>query len=126
MCFDPIYPEIDMSDFKECDWKIFYGDVKEAVPPGAPVVRGKEVDLRLYVDSDHAGEHLTRRSHTGFFIFLNMAPVIWFSKRQPTVETSVFGRGVRRDEEWHGDPQGTSLQVTYDGRPVIWAIIRIW
>ena len=91
MCFDPTYPEIDMSDFKECDWKTFYGDVKEAVPPGAPVVRGKEVDLRLYVDSEHAGEQLTRRSRMGFFIFLNMAPVIWFSKRQPTVETSVFG-----------------------------------
>jgi len=27
-------------------------------------------------------------SRTGF---LNMAPVVWFSKRQPTVETSVFG-----------------------------------
>ena len=91
MCFDPTYPKIDMNDFKECDWKTFYGDAKEAVPPGAPEARGKEVDLRLYVDSDHAGEQLTRRSRTGFFIFLNMAPVIWFSKRQPTVETSVFG-----------------------------------
>lgn len=91
MCFDPTYPNIDMSDFKECDWKTFYGDAKEAIPPGAPVARGKEVDLRLYVDSDHAGEQLTRRSRTGFFIFLNKAPVIWFSKRQPTVETSVFG-----------------------------------
>ena len=80
-----------MGAFKECDWKTFYGDVKEAVPPNAPKARGKEVDLRLYIVSDHAGEELTRQSRTGFFIFLNKAPVIWFSKRQPTVETSVFG-----------------------------------
>ena len=80
-----------MSAFKECDWKTFYGDVGEAIPPNAPKARGKEVNLRLYVDSDHAEEELTRRSRTGFFIFFNMAPVVWFSKRQPTVETSVFG-----------------------------------
>ena len=92
MCFDPTYPEIDMSDFKEFDWKTLYGDVKEAVPPGAPVARVKEVDLHLYVDSDHAGEHLTRCLHTGFFIFLNMAPVLWFSKRQPTIETIFLVR----------------------------------
>jgi hypothetical protein len=28
---------------------------------------------------------------TGFVIYLNMAPIVWFSKRQPTVESSVFG-----------------------------------
>jgi hypothetical protein len=91
MVFDPTYPHVDMSDFKICDWKNFYGNVEEAIPTDAPESRGKEVDLRLYVDSDHAGEKLTRRSRTGYFIFLNMAPVTWFSKRQPTIETSVFG-----------------------------------
>ena len=47
ICFDPTYPEIDMSVFKECDWKTFYGDATEAIPPNAPEARGKEVDLRL-------------------------------------------------------------------------------
>jgi hypothetical protein len=32
-----------------------------------------------------------RRSRTGFVIYLNMAPIVWFSKRQHTVESSVFG-----------------------------------
>jgi hypothetical protein len=91
MVFDPTYPKVDMNDFKDCDWKNFYGNVKEAIPLDAPESRGKEVDLRLYVDSDHAGEQLTRRSRTGYFIFMNTAPVTWFSKRQPTIETSVFG-----------------------------------
>jgi hypothetical protein len=45
----------------------------------------------LFVYSDHAGEQFTRRLRTGFVIYLNMAPIVWFSKRQPTVESSVFG-----------------------------------
>jgi hypothetical protein len=68
-----------------------YGDVKEMIPSDAPVSRGKDVDLCLFVDSDHAGEQFTRHSWTGFVIYLNMALIVWFSKRQPTVESSVFG-----------------------------------
>ena len=34
---------------------------------------------------------MTRRSHSGVLIFVNRAPIIWFSKRQATVETSTFG-----------------------------------
>jgi hypothetical protein len=67
-----------------------YGDVKEIIPSDAPVSRGKEVDMRLFVDSDHSGDQLTRRSRTGFVIYLNMAPIVWFSKRQKTVDSSVF------------------------------------
>jgi hypothetical protein len=43
------------------------------------------------VDSDHAGDKKTRRSRTGFLIYCNMALIIWLSKRQTTIETSVFG-----------------------------------
>jgi hypothetical protein len=85
------YPTIDMSVFKQCDWKEFYGNVKEPVPGDAPKPLGREVDLRLFVDSDHAGDHLARRSRTGFFIFMNMAPILWLSHKQATIETSVFG-----------------------------------
>ena len=91
MIFDPSYPEIDMSVFKECDWREFYGDVSEPIPPSAPPPRGKEVLMRLFVDSSHADDKKTRRSRTGYFIFLNMAPVAWLSKKQATIETSVFG-----------------------------------
>ncbi|KAI2507295.1 Reverse transcriptase (RNA-dependent DNA polymerase) [Fragilaria crotonensis] len=80
-----------MRAFKECDWRAFYGNAKEALPPNAPTPRGKDVDLRLFVDSDHAGDKKTRRSRTGFLIYLNSAPITWFSKKQSTIETSVFG-----------------------------------
>jgi hypothetical protein len=44
----------------------------------------------MFVDFDHAGDKRTRRSRTGFIIFLNMAPIVWFSKKQATIETSVM------------------------------------
>ena len=47
--------------------------------------------MRAFVDSDHAGDTATRRSRTGYIIFLNSAPIYWFSKKQTCVETSSFG-----------------------------------
>jgi hypothetical protein len=54
--FDPAYPAFDMGTFIKTDWNSMYGDVKEMIPSDAPIPLGKEVDLRLFVDSDHAGE----------------------------------------------------------------------
>jgi hypothetical protein len=89
---DPTYPDIDLRQFNDgVDWKNIYGDIKEVIPPDAPEPRWKTLIRRLFVDSDHAGDILIRRSRTGFIIYLNNAPVIWYSKRQGTVETSVFG-----------------------------------
>ena len=48
MIFDPTHPEIDMSDFKICNWKEFDGSATEALPPDAPLPLGKEVDFNLY------------------------------------------------------------------------------
>jgi hypothetical protein len=62
--FDPTYTNTYMRDFIKTDWKPMYGDVKEAIPRNTPVTRGKAIDLHLFVDSDHAGEHFTRRSMT--------------------------------------------------------------
>jgi hypothetical protein len=89
--FEPTYPDVDMRDFIKTDWKPMYGVSKEAIHQNAPVIIGKAIDLHLFVDSEHAGEHFTRHSRTGFVIYLNMAHIVWFSKRQPTVESSVFG-----------------------------------
>jgi hypothetical protein len=83
--FDPTYPFVEMGTFFKTDWKSMYGDAKEIIPSDAPVSHGKEVDLRFYVDSDHAGEKFKRRSRNGFVIYFNMAPIVWFSKRHPTV-----------------------------------------
>jgi hypothetical protein len=52
--------------------------------------RGKPIQINCFVDADHAGNKVTRRSHSGILIFLNMAPIYWFSKRQNTVESSTY------------------------------------
>ena len=38
---DLTYPEIDHSQFRECDWIEFYSDVKEAIPLSVTEPRGK-------------------------------------------------------------------------------------
>ena len=91
MIFDPTYPPIDEGAFKKVDWKEFYGNIHEPIPPNAPEPRGKEVDITLYVDASHADDKKTRRSRSGYILFVNLAPIAWLSKKQATVETSVFG-----------------------------------
>ena len=44
-----------------------------------------------YVDADHTGNLVTQRSHTGILIYFNNYLIIWFSKRQDTVEYLSFG-----------------------------------
>jgi hypothetical protein len=61
------------------------------MPPNAPEARGKEVQIIAFSDSDHAGDTVTRRSRTGVLIYLNRSPIIWYSKKQTSIETSTFG-----------------------------------
>ena len=56
-----------------------------------PEPRGKDIDLRVMCDSDHVGDKSTRLSRTGYLIFINMALIVWLSKKHTTVESSVFG-----------------------------------
>ena len=89
--FDPSYPHIDPSIFPEYDWSSFYGKLKEEIPEDMPMPMGKEVIMNVYVDADHAGDKSSRRSRTGFIIYLNNAPIYWLSKKQASIETSSFG-----------------------------------
>jgi len=91
MVFDPKYITWDSKAFVTEDWSEFYKDAKEQLPPNAPSPRGHAVQINAFVDADHAGNQMTRRSHTGILIYLICAPIIWFSKAQSTVESSTFG-----------------------------------
>ena len=91
MVFDDTRPSFDLARFQKCDWSEYYPGAQEVIPPNMPEPRGKEVTMSCYVDADHAGCKVTRRSHTGVLIFVNRAPILWYSKRQNTVETSTFG-----------------------------------
>ena len=63
----------------------------EEIPLDIPEPRGQEVAIHCFVDASHASDKQNRRSQTGILIFINKAPVICYSKRQNSVETSTFG-----------------------------------
>ena len=56
-----------------------------------PEPLGRGVKMSVFVDADHVGDKVTRRSQKGILIFLNNAPIDWYSKKQNTVESSFFG-----------------------------------
>jgi hypothetical protein len=90
--FDPKTPNVDERVFNDnANWRDLYGDVGEELPPNMPEPKGKCVNISCLVDANHAGNVITRRSHTGILIYVQNAPIIWFSKRQNTVESSSFG-----------------------------------
>ena len=89
--FNPTYPDIDYSSFGKKDWTRFYNNVKEPIPPNAPKPLGLPVVICFFVDADHAVDHLTRRSRTGYVMYLNSAIVNWYSKKQGSVEGATFG-----------------------------------
>ena len=56
-----------------------------------PELRGLGFIMRAKVDADHASDTMTRHSRTGFIVYLNCAPIYWWSKKQNSVESSSFG-----------------------------------
>ena len=76
--FDHILPNIDYKDFPKQDWdNTVYanerGELKEEVPTNLPTPLGTGFIMRVFVDSDHTGDQVTRRSRTGFLVYLNNA-----------------------------------------------------
>ena len=94
MAFDPSDPVVDESSFEQRDWTSSeFGHLQgeEQMPKNMPEPRGTGFTMRAKVDADHAGDTVTRRSRTGFIVYLNCAPIYWMSKKQTSVESSSFG-----------------------------------
>ncbi len=87
---DPTFPDIDNDQFPVMDWKEFYDNITESIPPNAPKPLGDPVHVCMFVDSDYAGDKETRHSQSSFQIYVNTA-LDWHSKSQVTIETGVFG-----------------------------------
>ena len=137
LVFDWTEPELSEEGFVEVDWQDYYPGAVEAIPSNMPEPRGKEVLTTCFVDADHAGCRLTRRSHSGVLIFVNRAPIIWFSKRQATVESSTFGsesvamrqaidliEGLRYKLRMMGVPIDGSTKMYCDNESVVKATSR--
>jgi hypothetical protein len=91
--FDPTDPNYDDIDFPgHNDWTDLYPDAMEAIPEEAPTSKNKKLlKLTVIVDASHASDMITRRSVTGYLLFIGITPIKWYSKRQNTVETSTYG-----------------------------------
>jgi hypothetical protein len=81
-----------------------------------------EVEIRLYVDSDHAGDEWSEGAPV---IFMNSIPLIWFSRRQP-VELPVFGAEFVAMKNSMEAVQGLTVQVAYDGYSGSMARHYVW
>ena len=65
MVFDPTVPDFDESLFQRQDWRYTpYSTAEESVPSNAPKSSGLGFKVNANVDSDHAGDTITRRSRT--------------------------------------------------------------
>ena len=86
--------QVLLSQLERRDWMASeFGHVvgKEETPKDMPDPRGMGFVIRAKVDVDHASDTTTRRSRTGFLVYINSAPVFWWSKKQTSVESSSFG-----------------------------------
>jgi len=117
LVFNPAYLEIDDRRFKDVDWKDFYPKASDELPPGMPEPLGLPVDVSCFVDADHAGNLLTRRSHSGVLIFQNKALVVWYSKWQNTVCEDSHLRGIQQCHEPAGNYLSTKSMQRRSTRP---------
>ena len=68
-----------------------YPHATDRVTSNMPEARGLSVSVSMFVYASHGGNVKDRQSQTGVFIFINKAPIHWYSKKQPSVETSTHG-----------------------------------
>ena len=85
MTYDPMYEPTDANVFGVVgryldEWKDLYSDAQEMIPRHMPEALGKYVAIKAYVDDNHAGNMANRRLHYGIIIYVNNAPIIWYSK----------------------------------------------
>lgn len=68
LVFDPTYAYVDEEKFARQDWSSapYKSDEPEELPLDMPAPRGHGVVIRTFVDADHAGESVTRKSRSGF------------------------------------------------------------
>ena len=86
MAYDPMYETTDGNVFvvlgRDLDeWKDFYPNAQEMMTRHMSEALGNYVVIKAYFDANHAGNMANGRSHSGIIIYVNNAPVIWYSKQ---------------------------------------------
>jgi hypothetical protein len=126
---------IDEALFEAKDWassEFGHLDGHEELPPNMPEPRGQGFVISAKVDADHASDSVTRRSRTGFLVWINSCLVYFMSKKQTSVETSSFGaefvamkqcceylRGLRYKLRMMGIPVNGPCYICGDNQSVL-------
>ena len=85
-------PDYDDHEIKTYDWlNTPYGNPSEEIPEDAPEPLGNRVILTHYYDANLMHDVLTGKAVTGCVHLANETPIMWFSKKQATVETATHG-----------------------------------
>ena len=85
-------PDLGELPDQDSEWcHSVYGNVEELVPKDAPKPLSKLVTSITYTDANLYHDMLTGRSVTGILHLCNQILVDWYSKRQASVETAMFG-----------------------------------
>ena len=84
--FDPTYQDISDRLFEDQynvmdQWRNFYPEAIDSLPRGMPEPLGNTFQIIFYVGSNHTGNILNRRSHSGILIYINNTLVIRYYKR---------------------------------------------
>jgi hypothetical protein len=67
-----------------------YPDASEDVGTDFPEAFGPELETSVFFDADHAHDYVTRCSISGLLVFVGCMPVLWQSKRQSCIATSMY------------------------------------
>ena len=66
-------------------------DMEELIDEKTPTPMMKELDVTIFVDSNHGHDLTTGKSITGLIVFVGRTPIKYYSKQQALVQTSTFG-----------------------------------
>jgi hypothetical protein len=95
-----------------------YGNIREALPENCPTPRGKSVCTTTYKGANLYHDMVTGRAVTGVLHFINKTPIDWFSKKQSTVETAIYGSEFSSAKTAIQQKQGLCTMLRYLGVPV--------
>lgn len=117
--------KIDVGLFQKCDWKEFYGDVKEAVPPNMPNLLEKKLIYACLSIPVMPMTKLWGNQGLDILVYMNMASFACLLKKQVTIKTSVFRVAFVVMKYQCGDIIWNSLQIENDGLAFIRTFLHL-
>ena len=86
-----IEDESNLKRKKEIDFGNQYKDFEEEIDPKFPEPLCKELDINIFVDSNHGQNKVTGKSLTGLVSFVGRTPINGNTKRQPSTQVATYG-----------------------------------